>query len=114
VADIGVIEGITAPKSQATVHQRAVRPRTVQRALLHPAAEPAAATSEKIVVEHTNINPNKWQTAICAPPHRRHVRDAARVKCLEVTISTTPRGGGRKSGFQHLRPKTPEAKSLAD
>jgi arginyl-tRNA synthetase len=40
------------------------------RALLDPQPEPAASASEKIVVEHTNINPNK-------AAHIGHLRNAA-------------------------------------
>jgi arginyl-tRNA synthetase len=116
VADIGVIEGITALEIAGNGYINVRFDRALYgAALLHPAAEPAAATSEKIVVEHTNINPNK-------AAHIGHLRNAtlgdtfvrmlrARGKRVEVQNyidNTGVQVADVVAGFQHLRPKTPE------
>jgi arginyl-tRNA synthetase len=70
VADIGAIEGIAALEVAGNGYINVRFDRALYgAALLHPAAEPAAATGEKIVVEHTNINPNK-------AAHIGHLRNA--------------------------------------
>src|SRR6185503_5440483 len=83
-------------------------------ALLHPVEEQPAATAEKIVVEHTNINPNK-------AAHIGHLRNAtlgdtfvrmlrARAKRVEVQNyidNTGVQVADVVAGFHYLERKTP-------
>jgi arginyl-tRNA synthetase len=71
VADIGVIDGIRALEvaGNGYINVRFDRAR-YGAALLEPVGSPPAATIEKIIVEHTNINPNK-------AAHIGHLRNAA-------------------------------------
>ena len=71
VADIGAIEGISALEiaGNGYINVRFDRAR-YGAALLEAAEEAPAATAEKIIVEHTNINPNK-------AAHIGHLRNAA-------------------------------------
>jgi arginyl-tRNA synthetase len=70
VADIGAIEGIAALEvaGNGYINVRFDRAR-YGAALLRPLDEPSVATAEKIIVEHTNINPNK-------AAHIGHLRNA--------------------------------------
>ena len=69
-ADIGALEGVAALEiaGNGYINVRFDRAQ-YGAALLHPPEERAAATGEKIVVEHTNINPNK-------AAHIGHLRNA--------------------------------------
>ncbi len=70
VADIGAIEGVAALEIAGNGYINVRFDRALYgAALLQPAAEPAAATGDKIIVEHTNINPNK-------AAHIGHLRNA--------------------------------------
>jgi arginyl-tRNA synthetase len=115
VADIGVIEGITALEIAGNGYINVRFDRALYgAALLHPAAEPATATSEKIVVEHTNINPNK-------AAHIGHLRNAtlgdtfvrmlrARGKRVEVQNyidNTGVQVADVVAGFHYLEHKSP-------
>jgi arginyl-tRNA synthetase len=115
VADIGAIEGIAALEIAGNGYINVRFDRALYgAALLHPAAEPAAATGEKIVVEHTNINPNK-------AAHIGHLRNAtlgdtfvrmlrARGKRVEVQNyidNTGVQVADVVVGFQHLEHKSP-------
>ena len=71
VADIGAIEGIRALEIAGNGYINVRFDRAQYGAALLEAAEGApAATAEKIIVEHTNINPNK-------AAHIGHLRNAA-------------------------------------
>ena len=71
VADIGPIEGVSSFEvaGNGYINVRLDRARYGD-ALLHPIASPAAEDTGKIIVEHTNINPNK-------AAHIGHLRNAA-------------------------------------
>jgi arginyl-tRNA synthetase len=115
VADIGAIEGIAALEIAGNGYINVRFDRALYgAALLHPATEPAAETGEKIVVEHTNINPNK-------AAHIGHLRNAtlgdtfvrmlrARGKRVEVQNyidNTGVQVADVVVGFQHLEHKSP-------
>jgi arginyl-tRNA synthetase len=115
VADIGAIEGITALEIAGNGYINVRFDRALYgAALLNPAAEPAIATSEKIVVEHTNINPNK-------AAHIGHLRNAtlgdtfvrmlrARGKRVEVQNyidNTGVQVADVVAGFHYLEHKSP-------
>ena len=71
VADIGAIEGIAALEVAGTGYINVRFDRAPYGAgLLEALEEKLAATAEKIIVEHTNINPNK-------AAHIGHLRNAA-------------------------------------
>ena len=60
VADIGAIEGIAALEIAGNGYINVRFDRALYgAALLNPQEQAPAATAEKIIVEHTNINPNK-------------------------------------------------------
>jgi arginyl-tRNA synthetase len=83
--------------------------------LLHPAVEETAATTEKIIVEHTNINPNK-------AAHIGHLRNATlgdtfvrmlrargqRVEVQNYIDNTGVQVADVVAGFHYLEHKTPE------
>jgi arginyl-tRNA synthetase len=71
IADIGAIDGIASLEiaGNGYINVRFDRARYAV-ALLNPAPEPLAPSTEKIIVEHTNINPNK-------AAHIGHLRNAA-------------------------------------
>jgi arginyl-tRNA synthetase len=83
--------------------------------LLHPAVEEAAATAGKIIVEHTNINPNK-------AAHIGHLRNATlgdtfvrmlrargqRVEVQNYIDNTGVQVADVVAGFHYLEHKTPE------
>ncbi|PYT30435.1 MAG: arginine--tRNA ligase [Acidobacteria bacterium] len=115
VADIGAIEGISVLEIAGNGYINVRFDRAMYgAALLNPAAEPAAATSEKIVVEHTNINPNK-------AAHIGHLRNAtlgdtfvrmlrARGKRVEVQNyidNTGVQVADVVAGFHYLEHKSP-------
>ena len=116
-ADIGLIAGIAALEvaGNGYINARFDRARYGMD-LLHPVEEAAAASSEKIIVEHTNINPNK-------AAHIGHLRNAtlgdtfvrmlrARGKRVEVQNyidNTGVQVADVVAGFHYL-----EHKSLAD
>ena len=70
VAGLGTIDGVTALEiaGNGYINLRLDRA-TYGFWLLHPVAEPSAPAGEKIIVEHTNINPNK-------AAHIGHLRNA--------------------------------------
>ena len=70
VADIGAIDGFAALEvaGNGYINARFDRAR-YGIGLLHPVEEAAVASTEKIIVEHTNINPNK-------AAHIGHLRNA--------------------------------------
>jgi len=112
VADIGAIDGIAALEvaGNGYINVRFDRARYGQ-ALLDPPPEMKTPSSEKIIVEHTNINPNK-------AAHIGHLRNAT----LGDTFVRMLRGLGKSVevqnyidntgvqvadvvvGFQHIRP----------
>src|SRR5437879_3037343 len=115
VADTGAIEGIAALEIAGNGYINVRFDRALYGAgRLNPSAEPAAATSEKIVVEHTNINPNK-------AAHIGHLRNAtlgdtfvrmlrARAKRVEVQNyidNTGVQVADVVAGFHYLEHKTP-------
>ena len=115
VADIGAIEGITALEIAGNGYINVRFDRALYgAAMLNPAAEPAIATGEKIVVEHTNINPNK-------AAHIGHLRNAtlgdtfvrmlrARGKRVEVQNyidNTGVQVADVVAGFHYLEHKSP-------
>src|SRR3984957_352328 len=83
--------------------------------LLHPAVEETAATAGKIIVEHTNINPNK-------AAHIGHLRNATlgdtfvrmlrasgqRVEVQNYIDNTGVQVADVVAGFHYLEHKTPE------
>ena len=69
-ADIGPIEGVDRLEVAGNGYLNIYLDRSrYAEALLHPLAETPAAAGEKIIVEHTNINPNK-------AAHVGHLRNA--------------------------------------
>ncbi len=70
VADIGAIDGVAAVEvaGNGYINVRFDRAQYAT-ALLHGVEEPAATSADKIIVEHTNINPNK-------AAHIGHLRNA--------------------------------------
>ena len=115
VADIGAIDGIAALEvaGNGYINARFDRAR-YGTALLHPVEEAAAASTEKIIVEHTNINPNK-------AAHIGHLRNAtlgdtfvrmlrARGKRVEVQNyidNTGVQVADVVAGFHYLEHKSP-------
>jgi arginyl-tRNA synthetase len=115
VADIGPIEGMAALEvaGNGYINVRFDRAR-YGAALLNPLAERLDTTGEKIVVEHTNINPNK-------AAHIGHLRNAAlgdtfvrmlraRRKPVEVQNyidNTGVQVADVVAGFHHLEHKSP-------
>jgi arginyl-tRNA synthetase len=115
-SEIGGIEGISALEIAGNGYLNLRFDRTAYAAaLLHPAAGDVADGGGKIIVEHTNINPNK-------AAHIGHLRNAA----LGDTFVRMLRAGGRNvevqnyidntgvqvadvvAGFHYLREMTPE------
>jgi arginyl-tRNA synthetase len=115
-AEIGPIEGISAVEIAGSGYLNLRFERAAYAAaLLAPAGAAPAATGEKIIVEHTNINPNK-------AAHIGHLRNAA----LGDTFVRMLRAGGRcvevqnyidntgvqvadvVAGFHYMEKKTPE------
>jgi len=115
VADIGAIDGIAVLEvaGNGYINVRFDRTR-FGMALLHQVEEPAAASTEKIIVEHTNINPNK-------AAHIGHLRNAtlgdtfvrmlrARGKRVEVQNyidNTGVQVADVVAGFHYLEHKSP-------
>jgi arginyl-tRNA synthetase len=115
VADIGTIDGVSALEIAGNGYINVRFDRAWYGAgLLHPVEERPAATSEKIIVEHTNINPNK-------AAHIGHLRNAtlgdtfvrmlrARGKRVEVQNyidNTGVQVADVVAGFHYLERKTP-------
>jgi arginyl-tRNA synthetase len=115
VADIGTIDGVAALEVAGNGYINARFDRTPYgMALLHPVEEPATASAEKIIVEHTNINPNK-------AAHIGHLRNAtlgdtfvrmlrARGKRVEVQNyidNTGVQVADVVAGFHYLEHKSP-------
>jgi arginyl-tRNA synthetase len=115
VADIGAIDGIAALEVAGNGYINVRFDRAgFGMALLHQVEEPAAASTEKIIVEHTNINPNK-------AAHIGHLRNAtlgdtfvrmlrARGKRVEVQNyidNTGVQVADVVAGFHYLEHKSP-------
>jgi len=115
VADIGTIDGIAALEVAGNGYINARFDRAQYgSALLHPVKEAAVPSSEKIIVEHTNINPNK-------AAHIGHLRNAtlgdtfvrmlrARGKRVEVQNyidNTGVQVADVVAGFHYLEHKSP-------
>ena len=114
-ADIGAIDGIAAFEvaGNGYLNVRFDRPR-YGAGLLHGVEKPSAPSTEKIVVEHTNINPNK-------AAHIGHLRNAtlgdtfvrmlrARGKRVEVQNyidNTGVQVADVVAGFHYLERKSP-------
>ncbi len=114
-AEIGAMEGVAALEiaGNGYINVRFDRAR-YGAALFQPSAEPAAETGDKIVVEHTNINPNK-------AAHIGHLRNAtlgdtfvrmlrARGKRVEVQNyidNTGVQVADVVVGFHYLEQKSP-------
>ena len=115
-AEIGPIAGISAVEIAGSGYLNLRFERAAYAAsLLEPAGAERAAGGEKIIVEHTNINPNK-------AAHIGHLRNAA----LGDTFVRMLRAGGRRvevqnyvdntgvqvadvvAGFHYMEQKTPE------
>jgi len=91
VSDIGAIEGVSALEVAGNGYINARFDRAQYgTGLLHPPPERPAATGEKIVVEHTNINPNK-------AAHIGHLRNAT----LGDTFVRMLRAGGQRVEVQN-------------
>ena len=115
-AEIGAVEGIVALEvaGNGYINVRFDRAR-YGAALLNQAQEAQAATGEKIIVEHTNINPNK-------AAHIGHLRNATlgdtfvrmlralgkQVEVQNYIDNTGVQVADVVVGFQHLQPMTPE------
>lgn len=124
VADIGPIEGVSSLEvaGNGYINVKLDRARYGD-ALLHPIATPTAADTGKIVVEHTNINPNK-------AAHIGHLRNAAlgdtfvrmlramgqRVEVQNYIDNTGVQVADVVVGFHYLERKTPAevARMIAD
>jgi arginyl-tRNA synthetase len=114
-ADIGAIDGIdaldVAGNGYINVHFDRAR---YGAALLHHVEEPRAASAEKIIVEHTNINPNK-------AAHIGHLRNATlgdtfvrmlralgkRVEVQNYIDNTGVQVADVVAGFHYLERKSP-------
>ena len=115
-AEIGAVEGIVALEvaGNGYINVRFDRAR-YGAALLNQAQEAQAATGEKIIVEHTNINHNK-------AAHIGHLRNATlgdtfvrmlralgkQVEVQNYIDNTGVQVADVVVGFQHLQPMTPE------
>jgi arginyl-tRNA synthetase len=115
-AEIGPISGVAALEVAGNGYINIRFDRAAYgQGLLHPAAEAAKATDEKIIVEHTNINPNK-------AAHIGHLRNAAlgdtfarmlRARGLPVEVQNYIDNTGVQvadvvAGFHYLEHKSPE------
>jgi len=115
-AEIGPIPGVAALEVAGNGYINIRFDRAAYgQGLLHPAPEAAEATDEKIIVEHTNINPNK-------AAHIGHLRNAAlgdtfvrmlRARGLPVEVQNYIDNTGVQvadvvAGFHYLEHKSPE------
>ena len=115
-AEIGPIPGVAALEVAGNGYINIRFDRAAYgQGLLHPATEAAEATDEKIIVEHTNINPNK-------AAHIGHLRNAAlgdtfvrmlRARGLAVEVQNYIDNTGVQvadvvAGFHYLEHKSPE------
>jgi len=115
-AEIGPIPGVAALEVAGNGYINIRFDRAAYgQGLLHPAAEEAVAGPEKIIVEHTNINPNK-------AAHIGHLRNAAlgdtfvrmlralgrRVEVQNYIDNTGVQVADVVAGFHYLEHKTPE------
>jgi arginyl-tRNA synthetase len=122
-AEIGAIEGVAAVEVAGNGYLNVRFDRgAYAHSLLAPAPETAAPNGEKIIVEHTNINPNK-------AAHIGHLRNAAlgdtfvrmlralgsRVEVQNYIDNTGVQVADVVVGFQHLEKKSPaEVRALIE